>query len=181
MHRVDDHAGEAGGVDLALVEIEVPAAVLLREQLPLQAVGEPRHGAVKRLQLLVEKGAQTVELVGVAQILGADDLVIGLGENLVAEGLGVIEHRQVGAPRLGPARAFGRIDVAVEAVGAALLAILGALLARSVVVALRLGGELGALASLGILVLGVGRGGLGLVLLVARRSPRLFGRADRRD
>ncbi len=43
-------------------------------------------------ELLVEKGAQAVELVGVAQLIGIDDLVIGAGENLVPEGLRVIEH-----------------------------------------------------------------------------------------
>src|SRR6188474_483900 len=100
MHRVDDNARKPRSIDHAFVEIEVPAAVLLRQQPALQPVGEPRHGAVQRLQLLVEEGAQALELVGVAKLLGTDDLVIGAGEYLVAEGLWVLENREVGAPRL---------------------------------------------------------------------------------
>ena len=66
VHRIDDHAGEPRGIERAFLEIEIPAAILLREQSPLEPVGEPRHRAVQRQELLVEKGAQAVELVGVA-------------------------------------------------------------------------------------------------------------------
>ena len=45
--RVDDHAGQAGGVEHALLEVEVPGAVLLRQQPALQAVGEPRDHALQ--------------------------------------------------------------------------------------------------------------------------------------
>ena len=48
MHRIDDDAGKPRRVDHAFVEVEVPAAVLLREQPALKPVGEPRHGAVQR-------------------------------------------------------------------------------------------------------------------------------------
>ena len=163
MHRVDDDAGEACRIDHALVEIEVPAAVLLGEQTALQAIGEPRHGAVQRLQLLVEKGAQAVELVGIAELLGVDDLVIGAGEHLVAEGLGVIEHREVGAPRLGAARAFGRVGIAVETIGAAVLPVVGSFVADRILIDFAVGGELGALLPFGVLVIEIG-GGLRLSL-----------------
>ncbi len=123
MHGVDDDAGEPRGVDHAFLKVEVPAAVLLGEKPPLKPVGEPRHGAVQGLQLLVEKGAQAVELVGVAQLLGVDDLVIGAGEDLVAEGLGILEHREIGAPGLRPARQLRGIGIAVEPLGRAIVPI----------------------------------------------------------
>ena len=115
---------------MPFVEVEVPAAVLLREQAPLQAVGEPRHGAMQRLELLVEKGAQALELVSVAELLGADDLVIGAGEHLVAEGLRVIEHREVGTPGLGPPLRVGHVRLAVETVGRAFLALVEGLIGQ---------------------------------------------------
>ena len=119
MHRVHDHAGQPRSIDQALIEVEVPAAVLLREQSALQTVGEPRHGAVQRLQLLVEERAQALELVRVAELFGADDLVIGAGEDLVAEGLWVIEDREIGAPGLRPADALRRLGFAIETIGRA--------------------------------------------------------------
>ena len=75
MHRVDDDAGEPRGIEHALLEVEFPAAVLLGHQPALQPVGEARDHALQRRQLLVEIGAQPVELLGVAEFLGADDFV----------------------------------------------------------------------------------------------------------
>ena len=70
LHRVDDDARQARGVDDAFLEVEVPAAVLLRHQAALQAVGEAADGALQMGELLVEIGAQAVELGDVAEILG---------------------------------------------------------------------------------------------------------------
>ena len=70
MHRVDDHPRQPRGVDQAFLEVEVPGAVLLRHQPPLQAVGEPPDGALEMGELLVEIGAQPVELGDVAEVLG---------------------------------------------------------------------------------------------------------------
>ena len=71
MHRVGDDAGEAGGVERAFLEVEIPGAALLRHQLALQAVGQTRHGTLQVAQLLVEEGAQALQLVGRRQVLGA--------------------------------------------------------------------------------------------------------------
>jgi hypothetical protein len=75
MHRVGDDAGEPRGVERALVEVEVPGAVLLRHQAALQAVGELADHALQVAELLVEMVAQPAELLGVAQLVGIDDLV----------------------------------------------------------------------------------------------------------
>ena len=104
MHGVDDDARQARGIERALVEIEIPAAILLREQAALQPVGQPRDRALKRHELLVEERAQPVEFLGVAQFLGGNDLVELLGEDLVAERGRVIEDGQVGAPGIPAAR-----------------------------------------------------------------------------
>ena len=74
------------------------------------------------VKLLVEKGAQALELVRVAQLLGVHGLIIGAGEHLVAEGLGVIEHRKIGAPWLRAARQLGSVGP-VEEVGQAVIAV----------------------------------------------------------
>ena len=140
MHRVDDDAGKPRSVERAFLEVEIPAAVLLREQPPLQPVGEPRHRAVQRLELLVEKGAQAIELVGVAQLLGVDDLVIGAGEHLVAEGFRIIEHREIGTPGLRAAWQICGFGVAVEPVGRAVLAVVEGLLAHRLLIGARIGG-----------------------------------------
>ena len=63
--------GEPRGVERAFLEVEIPGAVLLRHQLALQPVGEARHGARQVAQLLVEEGAQPLQLVGRGQLLGA--------------------------------------------------------------------------------------------------------------
>ena len=63
-------------VERAFLEVEVPGAVLLRQQLALQPVGEPRDRARQVAQLLVEEGAQPLQLVGRGQALGADLLVV---------------------------------------------------------------------------------------------------------
>ena len=46
-HRVGDDAGEAAGVERALLEVEVPGAVLLRLQAALQPVGEAGDRALQ--------------------------------------------------------------------------------------------------------------------------------------
>ena len=49
MHRVDDHARQPRGVEHALLLVELPGAVLLRHQPPLQPVGEPGDHALQML------------------------------------------------------------------------------------------------------------------------------------
>ena len=63
MHRVDDDARQPRRIEHAFLEVEFPGAVLLRHQAALQPVGEPRHDALQVRELLVEIGAQAVELV----------------------------------------------------------------------------------------------------------------------
>ena len=80
---VDDHPGQARDVQHALLEVEAPGAVLLGQQPALQAVGQARDDVGQAGQLLVEIGAQAGQLLGVAQLLGRDDLVVAGGEDLV--------------------------------------------------------------------------------------------------
>ena len=75
MQRVGDDAGEPGGIEQPLFQVELPRAGLAREQAPLQPVGEPADDAVQLRELLVELGAQPGQLLGIAQVGGVDDLV----------------------------------------------------------------------------------------------------------
>ena len=50
LHRVDDDARQARGVEHAFFEIELPGAVLLRHQPALQPVGEARDDALQILR-----------------------------------------------------------------------------------------------------------------------------------
>ena len=72
-------------IEIALLEVEIPGAVLLRHQPALQPVGEAADHALQIGELLVEEGAQPVELLLVAKLLGADRLVEGGGEDLVVD------------------------------------------------------------------------------------------------
>ena len=75
MQRIDDDARQPRRIEQAFLEVEFPGAVLLRQQQPLQPIGEPRDDALQMRKLLVEIAAQPVELFRLAQLLGADDLV----------------------------------------------------------------------------------------------------------
>ena len=72
---MDDDARQPRRVEDALLEIELPGAGLLRQQAALQPVGEPGDHALQVGELLVELVAQPRQLVGVAQLVGLDDLV----------------------------------------------------------------------------------------------------------
>src|SRR5207248_2143024 len=91
--RVGDDARQPGGVEQALVEIEFPGAGLLGHQLALQSVGEPRNDALQMRQLLIEQMAQPRQLVGVAQLIGFDDLVRSDAEGAVYRGVVVAAAR----------------------------------------------------------------------------------------
>ena len=119
--RIDDHAGEAGGVEHALLEVEVPGAVLLGHQLALQPVGEPPDRALQIAQLLVEEGPQPLQLVGRRKALRADLLVVVAAEYLVAECFRVIEHIDVGPPGLARVGHLVAVCVGVELVGIGVL------------------------------------------------------------
>jgi hypothetical protein len=65
VHRIDDDARQARRVEHALLEVEVPGAVLLRQQPSLQAIGQPRHvgvvrGAEGRVSELLGQGVNPV-------------------------------------------------------------------------------------------------------------------------
>ncbi len=64
VHGVDDDARQARGVERAFLQVEVPGAVLLRQQAALQPIGETGDGARQRAQLAVEIGAQALQLFG---------------------------------------------------------------------------------------------------------------------
>ena len=85
--RIGDDARQAGRIQHAFLQIEHPAAVLLRQQAALQLVGEAGDHAGQLGQLLVQQGAQAVQLDRVAQLLGGDDLVKGGGEGAIDGGV----------------------------------------------------------------------------------------------
>ncbi len=80
LRGVDDHARQPCRIEHAFLLIEIPRPVLLRHQPALQPIGEARHRALQRCQLLVEKAAQPRQLVRVAEILRLDHLVEAVGE-----------------------------------------------------------------------------------------------------
>jgi len=100
MHRVDDDARQTRGIEQAFFKVEFPGSVLLRQQQPLQAVGEPRDHALQMRKLLVEIAAQPLELLRIAEVLGTDDLIEfgGKGPIIRPAGLVAIVPRP---PRLG--------------------------------------------------------------------------------
>ncbi len=90
-----------------------PGAALLRHQPALQAVGEAADGGLEMRQLLVEIGAQAIELGDVAEFLGLHRLV-----ELHREGV-VVDHRRhvdhgVSARRASPASRASVISEVVD-------------------------------------------------------------------
>ena len=75
MAGADDDPRQPRGVEQPLLLVELPAARLLRQQPPLEPVGEPGDDVLEPAHLLVEIGAQAAELFLVAQFAGLDDLV----------------------------------------------------------------------------------------------------------
>ena len=108
---VDDHARQPRRIENALFQIELPGAVLLRHQPALQPVGEPRDDALEVRELLVEIGAQPLQLVMVAEVLGRDDLV-----EFRREGVIFGAARLVGATAVRPCRLARRLVIAKLAV-----------------------------------------------------------------
>ena len=85
LHRIDDHARQPRRIEIALFEVEIPGAVLLRHQAALQPVGKTADRALQMRELLVEEGAQAVEFGFVAKLFGRDVLVELLGEDVVVD------------------------------------------------------------------------------------------------
>ena len=111
MIGIGDDARQPRRIENAFLEIELPGAVLLRHQAALQPVGEPRDDALQMRELLVEIGAQPLQLVMVAEIFGRDHLV-----ELRREGVIFRPARLVGAARIRPRRLARRLVVAEFAV-----------------------------------------------------------------
>src|SRR5574338_1042448 len=84
MARADDDARQPRRVEQTFLLVEVPASRLLRQQPPLQSVGEPADDVLQPAHLLVEIGPKPPKLLLVAQLFGLDDLVETGGEGLVA-------------------------------------------------------------------------------------------------
>ena len=142
----------------------------MRQQAPLKPVGEPGDHPLEMGELLVEMLAQPAELVGVAELLGVDDLVEFLGVGPIGGLAGLVRQETVGAPTLralaflvpGPGhhlfldlfghRILGVLALAVFHVGGWR--------------ALHLGGRAVHLGGLGVVVLGVGI--LAVLALVGR-------------
>ena len=75
MHRIDDDAGQPCRIEQTFLEIELPGAVLLRQQQPLEFVGQASDHALQVRQLLVEIAAQPFQFFRFAQVLGANHFV----------------------------------------------------------------------------------------------------------
>src|SRR5690606_28935828 len=104
------------GVEHSLFEVELPGAVLLREQPALQPVGEAGDDALQMLQLLVEIGAQPRQFLRVAQFLGADHFVEARGEGAIVGAARRVPAHVARAPGLGGVVAAGGVGI-LRAVG----------------------------------------------------------------
>src|SRR5215472_9316755 len=105
MAGIDDDPGKAGGIEKALLLVEVPASRLLGQEPALEPVREPRDDIGKPAHLLVEIGAEAPQFLLVAQFLGLDDLV-----EAGREGLVVGRRREVPvAPSRRREQAFAKI------------------------------------------------------------------------
>ena len=102
VRRVGDDPHQPRGIEQSFFLIEIPAAVLLRHQAALQPVGELGHRRLQRYQLLVEIGAEPGQLLGVAEVVGTDDFVVGAGIGAVVEIGRQVGHRGVRPPRGHP-------------------------------------------------------------------------------
>ena len=126
MDRVDHHAREAGGVEQAFFQIELPSSHLLGHQPALQAVGEPADDALEAGELLVQMVAQAREFVCVAKLVRMHDLVeFGCPGEVGRPGIVVAAVHRVFLRR-GPAGflvAHARHDLRIGVVGAGLAGI----------------------------------------------------------
>ena len=84
--------------------------MLLRQQEPLQSIGEARNHALEMQQLLVEIAAQPIEFFRFAQLLGADGFVEPRREWPIIRPTRLIA-RMTRAPRLGGALRIGHFGV----------------------------------------------------------------------
>ncbi|GBD42093.1 hypothetical protein HRbin39_01480 [bacterium HR39] len=93
---IDDHPGEPRSVEDALLEVELPAALLLGQEQPLQPVGHAADHALVAREVGVELGAQARELARPAQLLGHHLRVELGGEDAVCQRLAA--RRDVARP-----------------------------------------------------------------------------------
>ena len=113
MGGIRDHPRKTGGVEVAFLQIELPGPDLLREQPALEPVRELADDALQVRELLVEVGAQSAQLVGLAQLRRVDDLVEVGAIRVVLLAVGDVVAR-LGAPdRL--ARGLGVILAELQA------------------------------------------------------------------
>ena len=85
MTRRRNNSRQPGCIQYPLFLIKIPAAVLLRHEPALQAVGQFGHGTLEVKQLLVEISTQTCQFILVAQVGGSDDFIIFVRPGLVVE------------------------------------------------------------------------------------------------
>ena len=97
MAGAHDHAGQPRGIQQAFFLIEIPAAVLLRHQAALQAMGQLGDGALQIGELLIEELTQAGELFLIGQIGGLHDLVEPVGPDVIAKIGRLVPVRAIGA------------------------------------------------------------------------------------
>src|SRR3546814_1446452 len=75
MSGVYNYPGKPGRIEQTFFLIEIPGAGLLRHQPPLKTIGELGHCPLHVRELLVQKAAQALQFVLVAEILRRDGFV----------------------------------------------------------------------------------------------------------
>ena len=154
MGGVRDHPREAGGVEVAFLEVELPGPDLLGEQAALEPVGELADDALQVRELLVEVRAQPAQLVRLAELRRVDGFVVVRAIGVVLVAVGEV------APRLGApdrlARGLGVLVAELQAAGVEAVRVPGVGLVLAGALA-----HLGAFHALGSRVVGIA--GLALV------------------
>ena len=92
MGRIGDNARQPRDIQNAFFQIEIPGALLLREQPPLEPIGKFGNYALQMGKLLVKLLAQPREFIRIAKIIGCHHFIELRGESVVARGVIHLRH-----------------------------------------------------------------------------------------
>ena len=92
MGRIGDNARQPRDIQNAFFQIEIPGALLLRQQTPLEPIGEFGNNALQMGKLLVKLLAQPRQFIRIAKIIGGHHFIELRAEGVVARGIIHLRH-----------------------------------------------------------------------------------------
>ena len=93
MGRIGDNARQPRDIQNAFFQIEIPGALLLREQAPLEPIGKFGNHALQMGKLLVKLLAQPRQFIRIAKIIGCHHFIELRAEGVVARGVVDLRRR----------------------------------------------------------------------------------------